>query len=203
LDLSFRRLRSIYLSEKKSSHRLVRLEPDFYDLLAKFIAQEKENMAHAQGIEDVQAFMQFANLIKLVGDLIALRQRKIVEMAISASFSDFYEPENLVGWEKEMYNDVLSTVKRYREQALTHIGLKKAAEKTVSEGESEQPPEEEQGTVTVRILKAIPAFIGTDYNTYGPYEPGNVVSLPREVADILLVRELAEVVDNEDTDAKV
>ena len=218
-------MRHIYLQEKKSPQRLARVPPDFYKLLREYVQKERENLANSPGVEDVQALMQFANLVKLVGDTISIRQRKIVQMAISASFSEFYEPENLVGWEQDMYNEILNTVRKYREIALSSVGLgsgasssaKERATSSLSVEESvEQPahpaesPSESStvevttpATVRLRILKSIPAFIGTDYNTYGPYEEGAVVDLPPGVAEILLVRNLAEVVKDEDTDAQV
>ncbi len=225
MDVDFRKLRHIYLQEKKSPQRLARVPPDFYELLREYVRKERDNLAHSPGVEDVQALMQFANLVKLVGDTISIRQRKIVQMAISASFSEFYEPENLVGWEQDMYEEILGTVRRYRELALRSVGLGSGAppaesvqavshpstEETPEEAEvgAEAPPGPIQAEVTaptrvrLRILKSIPAFIGTDYNTYGPYEEGAVVDLPPGVAEILLVRNLAEVVKDEDTNAQI
>jgi len=147
LDVDFRRLRHIYLQEKKSPQRLARVPPDFYDLLRGYVKKERDNLAHSPGVEDVQALMQFANLVKLVGDTISIRQRKIVQMAISASFSEFYEPENLVGWEQDMYNEILGTVRRYRELALRSVGLGSGTSSTepvqaVSSVSMEDAPEE-------------------------------------------------------------
>lgn len=225
MDIDFRRLRHIYLQERKSPQRLARVPPDFYDLLREYVTKERENLANSPGVEDVQALMQFANLVKLVGDTISIRQRKIVQMAISASFSEFYEPENLVGWEQDMYREILNTVRRYRELALRSVGLGSGTQSTSSEqsvstasagvpaaettapsqsSPAPAPPEPAPpSTVRLRILKSIPAFIGTDYNTYGPYNEGDVVDLPPGVAEILLVRNLAEVVKDEDTNAQV
>ncbi len=225
MDIDFRKLRHIYLQEKKSPQRLARVRPDFYKLLREYVRKERDNLAHSPGVEDVQALMQFANLVKLVGDTISIRQRKIVQMAISASFSEFYEPENLVGWEQDMYNEILNTVRKYREIALSSVGLGSGASSSTEErsvsppsveesvGQPAQPAESSSEpptkevptptTVRLRILKSIPAFIGTDYNTYGPYEEGAVVDLPPGVAEILLVRNLAEVVKDEDTNAQV
>jgi len=228
LDIDFRKLRHVYLQERKSPQRLAKVPADFYDILRKYVEAERDALAHSPGVEDVQALMQFANLVKLVGDIISIRQRKIVQMAISASFSEFYEPENLVGWEREMYAEILNIVRRYREHALSLVGLgsgrpqkhevpsavphdatpataEPAVPPELSEPVQPTPPEPETApeTVRVRILKTIPAFIGTDYNTYGPYDVGDVVDLPPGVADILLVRNLAEVVNDEDSNAQV
>lgn len=167
------------------------MEPDFYDLLKDYIRKEKEEVAKAWEEQDIQRLVLFANLVKLVNDLISIRQRKIVSLALASMFDEAWEPDNLVGWEKDLYKDVVETVRRYRDDVLVLIGLKEGA----VEGKAE---EKTLKLIRVKILKAIPEFIGTDYRTYGPFAEGEIVDLPPDIADILLVRSLAEVVKNEE-----
>ncbi len=224
MAVSFRDLRRVYLLEKKSNTRLSAIPGDFYVQLREYIENARDSLANNPSIEDVQALMEFANLVKLVGDIISIRQRKIVQMALNASFSEFYEPENLVGWEEDMFRELRTALRRYREKALSMVGLgsgggagsaQTSASKNAEVREqpaagtaSESVPEPETSPgpelVKLRVLKKVPAFIGTDYNTYGPFEPGDIVSLPPGVADILLARNFAEVVsDEEDSNATV
>ncbi|MDN5358310.1 MAG: replication factor [Candidatus Diapherotrites archaeon] len=184
-------MRNLYRLEKQSRTRLTPLEPDFYRLLREYIEGEKKEVDLAWQEQDIQRLVLFANLVKLVNDIIAIRQRKIVSLALASMFDEAWEPENLVGWEKDLYRDVVETVRKYRDSALVFVGLKE------EEGKKEEE-EKRLKTVRVKILKAIPEFIGTDYKTYGPYAAGEIAELPQEIADILLVRNLAEVVGDED-----
>lgn len=44
----------------------------------------------------------------------------------------------------------------------------------------------------VKILSDIPSFVGTDLKEYGPYKPGQVVSLPEKIAQLFVSRKLGE-----------
>jgi DNA replication factor GINS len=49
--------------------------------------------------------------------------------------------------------------------------------------------------VVVRFVKAIPAIVGSDMKTYGPFQPEDVASVPVENAKILVKQGLAQNVD--------
>jgi DNA replication initiation complex subunit (GINS family) len=52
-----------------------------------------------------------------------------------------------------------------------------------------------QGRVALRFLKAIPAIVGVDMKTYGPFMAEDVGSVPVENAKGLVKRGLAEAVE--------
>ena len=47
------------------------------------------------------------------------------------------------------------------------------------------------GLMVVRILKEVPAIIGADMKTYGPFKPEDVAALPRENARLLIKQGVA------------
>ncbi len=192
MELSYSRLRTVYRLEK-ASQALARVEPDFYDLLRKYLQEESRAVREAWKKQDLQKLIEFANLQRLVSDLVALRQRKVVNAAVSAMFLNLPEPENLVGWEKDLYRDIISVLEQYRRRVEELIGL--AASEPEVEAEEEKP-EHDLNVVRVRILRNIPAFVGTDLKKYGPYQPGDVVELPTDVAKILELRGFAEVISD-------
>jgi DNA replication factor GINS len=49
--------------------------------------------------------------------------------------------------------------------------------------------------VVLRFLKDVPALIGSDMKTYGPFEAEDVATLPSENAKILVKQGLAEKVE--------
>lgn len=190
MEVDYTRLRNIYRLEKQSQQTLTKLEPDFYRLLGEYLREEREKVAKAREEQDIERLVYFANLVRLVDDFISIRQRKIVQLALASVFEESWEPENMVGWEKDLYAEIVETVRRYREEALAAVGLR--------EGERAEVKEEKAlKYIRVKILQEIPEFVGTDYRTYGPYSGGEVVELPPEIAEILLARNLAEVVEDE------
>lgn len=193
MEIDYPRLRNIYRLERQSQTRLTALEPDFYRRLGQYVQDEKEKVVSAREQQEIDRLIYFANLLKLVGDFVAIRQRKIVHLALASAFDDAWEPEHLVDWEKELYSEVVATIRRYRDDALASVGLKE-----------ETHEENTLNHIRVKVLQYIPKFVGTDCKTYGPYSGGEIVELPPEIADILLARNFAEVVEDEkDSDAQI
>jgi len=56
-------------------------------------------------------------------------------------------------------------------------------------------PPQKAGLKVVRFLQAVPAIMGIDMKTYGPFEPEDVVSLPVENAENLIRRGIAKEVE--------
>ncbi len=50
--------------------------------------------------------------------------------------------------------------------------------------------------VKVRIKRHLPQFVGDDLKYYGPYEPGDVADVTPVIAEILIMRDLAERVED-------
>ena len=46
--------------------------------------------------------------------------------------------------------------------------------------------------MNVRILTDMPKFIGTDLQPYGPFSTGDMVQLPKEIANVLISRKAAQ-----------
>ena len=57
-----------------------------------------------------------------------------------------------------------------------------------------KPPQRADQKV-VRFLQAVPAIMGIDMKTYGPFKPEDVVSLPVENAENLIRRGIAKEVE--------
>ena len=47
-------------------------------------------------------------------------------------------------------------------------------------------------TKLLRILHPIPQFLGTDLKVYGPFEEEDVISLPSDVANVIVEKKRAE-----------
>jgi DNA replication initiation complex subunit (GINS family) len=58
--------------------------------------------------------------------------------------------------------------------------------------ESEETSEAEEGYTYVKIVSEVPEFMGTDLETYGPFEEGDEAEIPDDNAEILVNRGNAE-----------
>ena len=63
--------------------------------------------------------------------------------------------------------------------------------------ETEQPPKEQESLPKeekkkIKLLHAIPKFVGRELEIYGPFEDGEIEELPLELANILIDKGKAE-----------
>ncbi len=175
--LDFQKVKDVHLAEK-NSNGLTRVEADFYHQLKELIERERKALSEKMeksgiGLDPTELYA-YRNLLTLAKEIVAIRAQKITKMAIADAFAGS-EPvlENAVEWEENLYWDVRKKVERI---------LQKIVGSTFN-------------LVHVRILTDIPLFVGPDLKEYGPYRAGEEVPLPREVADLLVKKGQAEVIE--------
>ena len=166
---------------EKSATRLVKLEPDFYEKLGKFIAKE---LGKTNGTVSLDQVREFENLKQAIVDIYNMRERKILSQALLASRSGNADTEHLTNMEKELYENLLLFLNRYRGNL--NLYFEKEG------GESLDSTPEPLNNVTVSILEDIPSFVGEDMKEYGPFEKDKKIELPQSVANLLVARDLAK-----------
>ena len=180
MDITYDEIMKIRRLEK-SATRLVKLEPDFYEKLEKFIAKE---LGKTNGTVSVDQVREFENLKQAIVDIYNMRERKILSQALLASRSGNADTEHLTNMEKELYENLLLFLNRYRGNLRLYF------EKEGEEGEESTP--EPLNNVTVTILEDVPSFVGEDMKEHGPFEKDQTIDLPNSVANLLITRELAK-----------
>jgi len=160
---------------------LVKLPSDFYMGIAEYVGRLKEEsrMLDKRTIKASLLRKEMQNVKRMVQELIRSRYAKIVNKAANG---------------KDIPREALTVEE---EQACARISL---SAETMSNFATEilhgQLPvsnvEVKRKRVSMRILKDVPAIIGADMKTYGPFKTEDVASFPLENAKILLKQGLAE-----------
>ncbi|RLG70217.1 MAG: hypothetical protein DRO04_02190 [Candidatus Iainarchaeum archaeon] len=182
MPLTYDELRRIYRLEK-STTKLVQVSDDFYNALYEFLQNEKKRYLESLrslGDADIKTF---TNLKRMVQELLSLREKKILNMALIASRLDSYNIPNIPPVEKEMFQNILQILEKHN-KILDDIfapTLKKEKK-------------EELKTIKIQLCADIPKFLGQDMQEYGPFKNNDVVTLPYKVANLLIEKNLAKVV---------
>ena len=129
---------------------------------------------------------ELKNVKRVVKQLTWMRYRKLVKLV---NESQKLPSELLTAEEAQLSKGYLPFVEAYR-----------AFAKSLLQGQPqkinlEKPVELSHKRVTLRFVKAVPAVIGGDMKTYGPFVPEDVASVPVENAKLLVKQGFAEVVD--------
>lgn len=182
--LSYDEIRRIYRLEKNTS-KLVEVQDDFYNVLNEFIKQEKERYLESLKDFSIEEARDFANLKKMVEEIFLLRQRKILNMALLSSRGNNDSKLALAGPELKTFSSVVALLEKHQ-QTVEEMFQANSTAKTGAE------KAKELDLVEVKILKEVPAFIGTDMKEYGPFSQNQTVELPFAISKLFLERKLAE-----------
>jgi DNA replication factor GINS len=114
----------------------------------------------------------------MIKELIQLRREKALRKATTGGI---VAKEALTQEEEKLLGEVSSSIESY--QTL----LKDILNGRLPRMEAEEKPK----TMILRFLKEIPAIVGADMKTYGPFKPEDIASLPVENAKVLIKQGVA------------
>lgn len=196
--LTFSDLRKIQKKEKRQE-KLTELDNSFLLRVSQYLDRKK-------GADD----REYRNAKRVFDKIIGSRQDKIVKNAKISVKSDVKSSNlNLLPREQEFFREVKQKFKSYSDEIDNIIEgdsetveniepddqIKKTEKKhEKSGGETEESTEE--GYNMVKIVSKVPEFMGTDLESYGPFEEGEEAEIPEENAEILVNRGSAEKVDS-------
>ena len=200
--------------------RTERLEPlsklpdGFWVAVRGWLASKEEK-------KDSISLLELESAKKLLEDVIARRQRKIIFGALGSTRGS-PPPTNMTPDEQEFFEESLKLLKQNKENALEkYISASATAEQKLEEAREsieaiktamttvipvEKPVFREEiqataeplkafnGTRMIKIKNDLQKFVGADMNEYGPFKAGDVVKLPSEIRSVLVARNAAEIV---------
>ena len=159
---------------EKESLELQSLPKDFYIKLAEYMKtiRAESRMLDEKTTKAKLLTHESRNVQKMVKELVLLRHEKTVKKVLT---SEITPKEGLTQEEEKLVKEVAPSFESF--QAL----LKDILGGRSPQVESREKPKKR----VVRFVKEIPAIIGADMKTYGPFKPEDVASLPLENAKIL------------------
>ena len=166
--------------KEKENIEVQPLPKDFFDRLAQYVKRLREEgrMLDEKTTRARLLLRESKNVKKMGGELIRLRYEKVLsrvmagETVVREDLTD--DEEKLLGViavSTESFQDFLKGVLSGRSLS---VEVKERAKKRV-----------------LRFLQEIPAIIGADMKTYGPFKPEDVASVPAENARVLVKQGLA------------
>ena len=164
------------------------LPRDFYVRVAEYVQRirEESRMLDKKTAKAGLLERELEHVQRMVGELVWVRYNKLVGLVTE---SRKLPSELLTDEETALCSDFLSLVEAY------HAFVKKLVQGHVLEVAVAEKTQKPHKRVVLRFLKAIPAVVGADMKTYGPFLAEDVASLPIENAKILVKRGLAEAVE--------
>jgi len=153
------------VNEEKASKVLVQLPEDLFIDVKNYI----EKKSQISGKEEA---WEIDSAKRIVQDLLDIRERKILSLALSFTRSGVTS-DNMAPEEEEFFDTIVKNIKEFQKKRRISI-----------EGEPIKMD-------SVAFLEQLPEFVGIDMNSYGPFRKGDVANLPEENAKLLVEKRVA------------
>ena len=167
-------------TKERETTEIQALPKDFYVKLAGYIKKmrEESRMLDEKTVRAKLLRRESNNVKKMVEELIRLRREK----ALGKAMDEKIVPKEALTYEEEkLLGEVWPSMESY--QTLL---------KDVLSGRSPRVEvKEKPKTMILRFIQEIPAIIGADMKTYGPFKPEDIASLPIENARVLIKQGVA------------
>ena len=164
--ISFDLIRRIQREEQRVP-KLTKLPEGFYDAVRLYLQRKRDTDSRKSGLETKQ-------VERLVEDIFNRRERKIFNLALIAARTRI-PPENLTDEEISFFDQIVYVVKDRRQKILDTLVMPE----TSAAGSMEN-----LGLVVFK--EEVPAFVGADMRSYGPFKKGDIAKLPEENKLVLL-----------------
>ncbi len=191
-----------YIYQREKGKGIQKVDELFYRKVAEQISKLQRIIEKVKDIdtEELKKLrIELENLRMLIKDIYDMREKKIVELALISSRlgTESEEIEKLSIEEKILYRIIHNTLLSFRKYILEKVlqGEKPDLEnlgKELNKMIKTVGLPKERNVKAVRIVKEISEFVGTDLETYGPYKPEEIVTLPKDVAEMLINSGFAE-----------
>jgi DNA replication factor GINS len=172
------------------------LQPDFYRKISEYMQhiKEEDKVIDKKSVKMNLLTHETQNVELMLKELLEVRYRKIIKIVTK---SQKLPVELLTFEETKMCETFADFTKSYRKftngllQGQVSEPIKVIIK--VETNPAEAPPAHKRSTI--RFLKSIPAIMGADMKSYGPFVAEDVASLPPQNAQILVKQGLAVLVE--------
>ena len=179
------------LRREKSKAELQKLDINFFNDINKYVREKRTILDDLKTKASIFAQKEISktekeliNIKKIIKDVYEKRESKILQLALSAVITDkIQDIINLLPEEKPIFDNLFKFLKEARNELLN---------KLLEDKEPKVIKSEQESLKTIRILQAVPKFVGDDLNEYGPFEEEYIASLPLKIAELLIKNNRAE-----------
>ena len=174
---------------EKNSEAIQTLPDDFFRKVLGYLSQLRESASHEKAGSSIEAAKkrEIEYTEYMLTSLIKMRARKIALLSLedSAKLDSF-----LAGSEIELANTLHGLMRDYERLSAQQSGSPEIkAEEGSKIGELLRAGKQDNSPlILLRVLQPIPKLVGVDLDEYGPFQPEDIVLLPRENALVLISR---------------
>lgn len=186
---------------EKSREEIQELDKSFLDDVTQYLNEKKELLTkETEGLnvfmnnERERTIKQLSNTKRILNEIYERREKKIIDMALvqSRTKSNLISTAPLLNTEIELYEHLVKLFDRFRDGILYNLLEGEKVELKQIQPEQKEQAKEEKKTKKIKFLNDTPKFVGENLEVYGPYEQEEVAELPKEIAELLVLKGRAQ-----------
>jgi len=200
-------------TEERKSETLTKLPENFFKSVNSWLTQKRSSQTK-------KSYYEVTSAQEVLDEIINIRQKKIVMAALRTVRGIVPPPHGMLPEEQKFFDELIILMKNYRDtmrekmfdpsqiveekideikSRIEEIKVEKPEIKNESVEIKQEKPEEKKAKddgIEVKILKDLPKFVDEYEKYHGPFNAGQIVKVPRHVADMLLKSKSATPISN-------
>ncbi|MEK6917299.1 MAG: hypothetical protein AABW92_06170 [Nanoarchaeota archaeon] len=188
-----------YVRNEKVNEAIQKLRPEIHSQIIgylntkiKIYKEAKDKNLNSEEIEKIK--IQIVSARKLIKEFYERRERKILQLAINKSRIKEVDESSLLKEEIEMLDEITLILDKHRKEVLLNLvngKLPAGAKPIEKEQEPETEEKDEEVLIEVKFIKPMDRFYGKEAEILGPFNPGDIAKLNKDIANILINKETA------------
>jgi len=179
VEFSYDDVKQVWLAEK-TSRELMEIPEEFYQNVAKYVAQLNLELKRSEPLRGGLLQEELQNVFQMVQEIYLSRTLKAIDEVAQGKL-----PDTLLERERYAFNEIRQSLKKLCAELIPP---------TITESAELAAPREI--TNVLLIMQAeVPTIVGDDLRQYGPFKKGEITSLPRRSAELMMKHGLARKIE--------
>ncbi len=201
INITFETLYNLLLKEKKSGE-LQEIDSSFFEDLLGYLKEKQKSLTQFKtddlifSVERQKKLKEITNIKNLVKDILEKRAQKITDLAFLSvrTGQKGTDLRLMLSEEKVLYNALEEFYSSYKRAVLDKLFVFEKPDISILESKKEEPTKTEckKGLLLVRFKLPVPQFVDNSGEMIGPFREDDIASLPCDIAEILIEKQRAE-----------
>jgi len=179
VEFSYDDVKQVWLAEK-TSRELMEIPEEFYQNVAKYVAQLNLELKRSEPLRGELLQEELQNVFQMVQEIYLSRTLKTIDEVAQGKL-----PDTLLERERYAFNEIRQSLEKLCAELIPP---------TITESAELAAPREI--TNVLLIMQAeVPTIVGDDLRQYGPFKKGEIASLPRRSAELMVKHGLARKIE--------
>ncbi|MFB0500487.1 MAG: hypothetical protein ACETWO_04360 [Candidatus Hadarchaeaceae archaeon] len=179
VEFSYDDVKQVWLAEK-TSRELMEIPEEFYQNVAKYVAQLNLELKRSEPLRGELLREELQNVFQMVQEIYLSRTLKAIDEVAQGKL-----PDTLLERERYAFNEIRQSLKKLCAELIPP---------TITESAELAAPREITNVLLI-VQAEVPTIVGDDLRQYGPFKKGEIASLPKRSAELMMKHGLARKIE--------